>query len=120
MSEGVIFGAHITIQSLCAHRYSVESYAEESGKLLGYGFIQLRSRRGKDACFWELWYLPGVLFAKGKLKEAIDLISVNTDVNHLRHRTDKERLKAAVDFLRQNVIFGTLDVSVQRLAMIIE
>lgn len=120
MSDDVIYQPHFTIQSLCGYNYTPENYAYESNKLLGYGFIQTRSKRSEDGGYWELWYLPGIWCAKGNLKEVVDTITnkAKTWEDPLGKRKDKECFKAVLEFLRHNVSFGTLDVSIQRLCMV--
>lgn len=98
----------ISIQSLCGYDYSPENYRMQAEKLESYGFECLRSRRGTDGKFYEVWYLSDLLFAKGELKEKIGACE------------GKKALKLAVSFLGQHVSFGTLDVSVQRLVMVID
>ncbi len=98
----------ISIQHLCGYDYSPENYRMQTEKLESYGFECLRSRRGLDGKYWEVWFLSGLWAAKGDLKEKIG-----------SHK-GKNALKTATSFLGQHVSFGTLDVSVQRLAMVIE
>jgi hypothetical protein len=97
----------ITIRSLCG--YSNTPYEYEARKLQSYGFECLRSRRGTDGRFWELWYLPGQWFAKGELKEAIDKVEGSP-----------EKVKEMVRFLCRYVSFGALDVCYQRACMVID
>ena len=75
-----------------------------------WGFDCLRSKRGKKGRFWEIWYLPGFWRATEELKEAIDKAGKNTP----------ERTKAAIAFLAKNAQFGSMDISVQKLAMVID
>lgn len=98
----------IYIQHLCPFDYSAEGYQMNAELLDSYGFNCLRSRRGKDGRFWEVWLLPGLWAAKGDLRDRVG------------SHQDKTALKWALVFLGQNVSFGTLDVSVQRLAAIVE
>jgi len=120
MSPGVIEYAHITIQSLCGYDYTPENYIRESEKLLSYGFIQVRSKRGEDGGFWEMWYLPGVWCAKGDLKEVVDRITNmgKSWVDPQGKRKNKECFDAILGFLRLHVSFGTLDISVQRMCQV--
>jgi|GEM_PF-904485 len=104
---------HIVIQSLCGYHYTPENYEKEAGKLQSYGFECLRSRRGADGRFWEVWYLPGFWAARGEFKEVIDAVKSPPS-------KDGPRLDAAVSFLCRHVSFGTLDASVQRAAMVLE
>jgi hypothetical protein len=101
--------ASISIQSLCGYNYSPESYDFMANRLTSYGFICLRSRRGEDARFWEIWYLPGLWAAKGQLKDVVKPIK---DLSN--------QLRAGLDFIGESVQFGTLDVSVQRMCMVLE
>lgn len=120
MSDDVIYLQHIMIQSLCGYNYTPENYANEAEKLLSYGFIQTRSKRGENGCYWEMWYLPGVWAAKGHLKEIVDGVTAKAKSWEDPHgkRKDKECFKAVLEYLRRNVSFGTLDVSVQRFCMV--
>ncbi|MEI7620610.1 MAG: hypothetical protein WCJ57_03520 [Candidatus Falkowbacteria bacterium] len=99
----------ITIQSLCGYNYSPENYKFYAEKLKSYGFECLRSRRGNDAKFWELWSLPALCFAKGDLADHIKM-----------SQNDTEKLNFALNFLKNKIAFGSLNVSTQRLAQIIE
>ena len=98
----------LTIQSLCGYHYSPAYYANEAQKLEEYGFACLRSRRGADGQFWEIWYLPGLWAAKGELKKALAPYA----------KSVHGQLSAARKFLIEHVAFGSLDVMVQRAAMI--
>lgn len=103
----------IHISSLCGYDYSTENYEAEAENLRSYGFEIMRSPRGKDGKYWETWYLPGLWYAKGDLKDAID-----NSKNSGNNQTEKEKLSVALDFIRYHVKFGTLHVCVQRLAMV--
>ncbi len=103
--------ASITIQHLCGYGYTPEAYAHYASELESFGFECLRSRRGTTGQYWELWFLPGVWRAKGRLRDAI----VDS-----KYKNDKLKTRVTVEFLRRNVQFGTLDVSVQRLAQVLE
>ena len=122
MNDDVIYMPHFMIQSLCGYDYTPENYARESEKLLSYGFIQTRSKRGEDGGYWELWYLPGVWCAKGDLKEVVDGITTKAKSweDPSGKRKDEECFKAVLEFLRRHVSFGTLDVSIQRLCMVMD
>lgn len=102
------YGASISIQHLCGYYYTKENYRKQAEKLTKFGFVCMRSRRGDDATFWEIWYLPGVWAAKGELEIAIN-DSKETDL--------MKKTEVAVRYLGNHVSFGTLDCSVQRLAM---
>jgi len=103
------YSQSISIQHLCGYNYTPERYAETAEKLESYGFECLRSRRGSDAKFWEIWFLPGLWCAKGDLATEIK-----------RGKNDEEKLRVALEFLRHRVSFGTLDVSNQRMCMLME
>ncbi len=120
MSDDVIYMPHFMIQSLCGYDYTPENYMRESEKLVSWGFIQTRSKRGEDGGYWEFWYLPGVWRVKGDLKEVVDGITDKAKTWEDPHgrRKDKECYKAVLNFLSRNVSFGTLDVSVQRFCMV--
>lgn len=98
----------LTIQHLCGYHYTKEAYKEYADVLERYGFACLRSRRGDDGRFHEHWFLPGLWCAKGTLKEKLA-------------RVEKDaQLDVAIEFLCKTVQFGTLDVSLQRAAMVID
>jgi hypothetical protein len=117
-----LYFPHITISGLCGYNYSKENYERESKKLLSYGFIQMRSKRGNDGKFWEFWYLSGLWAVKGELKDVVDRITVKARTwnDSYGRRKDKECFDTVLEFLRKNVQFGSLDVSVQRMAMVID
>ncbi len=96
----------IIIQHLCGYCYSPENYTLQAQKLESYGFVCMRSRRGNDARFHEIWFLPSQYHAKNDLKESFAHIE-----------DDKKKIKRMVEFLCCNVLFGTLDLSQQRAAM---
>lgn len=122
MSDDAIYSPHFIIQHLCGYDYTPENYVREAEKLASYGFTQLRSKRGEDGGYWELWYLPGVWSAKGDLKEVVDGITVKAKTweDPSGKRKDKECFKAVLEFLRRNASFGTLDVSIQKLCQVID
>jgi len=43
------------------------AYARSYARMVSVGFILLRSPRGLDNKYWEVWYLPGMFFLKGEL-----------------------------------------------------
>ncbi|MFH1455183.1 MAG: hypothetical protein ABIF22_02600 [bacterium] len=101
----------IIIDSLCGYYWSEENYKTQANRLKSYGFEIIRSPRGDDGRFWENWFLPSLSSAKGDLKIALEKIS---------RKSDKERLKKAIDFLCGNVQFGNLEVCVQRACAVID
>lgn len=102
----------IYITGLCGYRYSTANYQFQAEQLMSWGFVCMRSPRDFDSGrYWEVWFLPGCWAAKGHLKEAL---------SGCRHKTDGETLKVALKFLRQEASFGSLDISMQRIAMVLE
>jgi hypothetical protein len=101
----------IFISGLCGYDYTEERYKHQAQILTDWGFVCMRSQRsGNSGQYWETWYFPGSYAAKGRLREAIDNSSA---------KNEAEKIKVIVEFLRTNARFGSLDVSVQRLAMVI-
>lgn len=100
---------HITIQHLCGYYWTKEEYKKQADKLESYGFSCLRSRRGDDGRFWEIWYLCGLFAARGELGKAIS-----------GEKDGKKKLDNAISFLCQNCSFGSLEVSIQRAAMVLD
>jgi hypothetical protein len=98
----------ITIQSLCGYYYSEENYVRQADKLTSYGFTEFRSKRDANGYFGSLWLLSFLLKAKGDLKDAL-----NENIGDIK-------IDVAVDFLCENVQFGSLDTSVQRAAMTVD
>ncbi len=97
----------ITIQHLCGYYYTPEKYKLEAARLESWGFECMRSRRGNEGGYWEIWYLPGLWSAKGSLKQAMGEERPST----------KNAYKRAMEHIRTKASFGTCDVAVQRLAM---
>lgn len=100
------YSSSITISGLCGFYYSPEFYRENAQRLESYGFGVMRSKRDNDFKYWEHWYLPSLWFAKGGLADSFK-----------ETKEDSEKLKLALEFLRTHVVFGSLDVSSQRLCM---
>lgn len=94
------------IQHLCGHNYTAENYLFAAEILSSYGFTCIRSRRGNDARFYEMWYLPGVYAAKGALADQLK-----------NHTESQAKIDALLSFVSSEVSFGTLDIVVQRLAL---
>ena len=103
------YSPSISISSLCGYYYTKENYEKYARRLESYGFYQLRSKREDDGKFWENWYLPSLFLAKGDLEDAIKGI-----------KDEKQQLKIALKFLSRKIQFGSLDVSSQRMCMVIE
>jgi hypothetical protein len=101
------------VRYLCG--YNNTPYEYEARKLQSYGFECLRSRRGPDGRFYEIWFLPSRYFAKGELEDAIDL---RTSKNGESEQSSKTSV--VVNFLCNHVSFGTLDVCYQRAAMVVD
>lgn len=100
--------ASIVIQHLCGYSYTPEGYKANAEMLEECGFACLRSRRGDDGKFWEIWFLPGLWAAKGRLKEALYAIP------------KEQQMDVALKFLCAWTSWGTLDLSVQRLCQVLE
>ena len=101
----------IVIQHLCAYNYSEEFYKREAGALESYGFECLRSRRGNDGEFSEMWVLFDLIFAKGDLKALLE---------KYKDKNTEEKVCYVSNFLANHVSFGTLDVTVQRMAAVMD
>lgn len=106
----------IIIQHLCGYHYTHERYLRTAENLQRWGFECLRSRRNASGRFHEMWVLSGLWAAQNELKEAVE--GVSTRANDSGY--EKRRLKAALDFLAHRSSFGTLDVTYQRMAMVID
>jgi hypothetical protein len=100
----------ISIQHLCGYDYTPLRYKSEAEKLTRWGFHCLRSKRGTDGRFWEIWFLPGFWLAKEELKKVIDSTEGNLE----------KKTKAVINFLARRASFGSMDMSVQKLAMTID
>lgn len=125
--EGLVFGNEergyhspsFMVSHLCGYHYTPEKYREQAELLESYGFVCMRSRRGDDGQFWEIWYLPGAWAAKGALKERVTEVRTLATVDNLAKSTRRET-DAVVAFLCRNASFGSLDVVIQRAAMSVE
>lgn len=104
----------IIVQSLCGYNYSPNKYRSEAAKLQRWGFECLRSRRDVSGRYHEMWVLESVYAAQDDLKRAVDAIKQGGK-DHARRQVE-----AAINFLCHNASFGTLDVSAQRAAMVID
>lgn len=98
----------IFIQHLCGYSYTPEGYRANAELLAECGFACMRSRRGDSGLYWEIWFLPGLWAAKGRLKEA------------LYGKSKEHQMRFALQFLRQWTTWGTLDLSVQRYCQVID
>lgn len=96
----------IHIRYLCGYHYSPGDYQKYAERLESYGFECFRSRRGDDGHFSEEWILSDLYFAQGDLKHFVETLP-----------QEKDRIREACEFIRKHVLFGTLDVCVQRMAM---
>lgn len=99
----------IVVEHLCGYDYTPEYYRQVAKTLESYGFECLRSRRGADGRFWEIWYLCGLFEAKGALKDAVG-----------DFKDEKSQMKVAIGFLCRTVSFGSLSVMSQRAAMVLD
>ncbi len=89
-----------------------EYYTMAANKLESWGFECMRSRRGRDGRFWEIWYLPGLYTAKGSLAKAIEPAKPSGVASEV---------KAAVAFLCDcDVPWGSVDVCCQRAAITVD
>lgn len=88
-----------------------DDYRNQASTAISFGFQPLRSPRGLDGRYWEIWYLPFFEAAKGELAEHIKT---------LKGKPVSEQVTSVVQFLCRNVRFGTLNVDVQRAALVIE
>lgn len=107
----VYYSPVIIIQGLCGYYYTPEKYKYYAEKLVSYGFDCLRSRRGEDGKFWELWYMP-LFLARGELGTKLSLVNESET-----EERKNAKLKMTVEFIREEIQFGSLDVTVQKLAM---
>jgi len=103
-------GPSICIQHLCGYYFTPENYKIQAELLESYGFSCLRSRRGTDGLFDEVWLLSSLWSAEGEMKEVL------TCPEDLRSN-DKKGIDAAVSFLCRKTRFGTLDIAFQRASM---
>lgn len=69
----------IYVQHICGYN-GREVYQERAKLMEECGFECLRSRRGKNGRYWEIWYLPGKWAAKGPIQ---GLRELNTIVSWL-------------------------------------
>jgi hypothetical protein len=109
---GSLYSASLIIQHITAainRPRSDRDYAEAAARLESYGFECMRSRRGRNGQFWELWFIPGLWCAQGDLKRAVE------PCKESGHAT---MLKAATRFLCGcPVPFATLDICCQKAAI---
>lgn len=131
----------IIISHLCGYNYTPENYKKTAEILERWGFECLRSRRSSEGRYWEQWVLPGLWAAKNELKEIVDATDdpfykpkKSGEWNPWKERqrknrqqrdkkgniTNKQKLRNVLRYLSENVQFGSLDVTVQRMAMVIE
>lgn len=138
----------IMIQSVCGYDWTPQNYASNVERLESFGFCCMRSRRSREGKYWEAWFLPSLSAAQGRLKMILEdhkVCSGCGSVNYFKYRreeeniscmdchtawghevmvkapkTVKEQIEAAVNFLCRNTSFGTLDISVQRAAMVLD
>lgn len=104
---------HFDIQHLCGYNYTPEKALKEAARLESYGFFCMRSKRGNDGRYWEVWRLNGYWAAKGELE-----VLVESDA--FRNMSENDKMNTVSQWLCRNCSFGTLDVSCQRAAMVID
>ena len=85
-----------------------ENYPLTVEALESFGFEALRSRRDTGGSYWVFWHLSGLWSAKGRLKEFIEL---NSD----RDTSTERRVHFALEYLKNNISFGSLELTYQRL-----
>jgi hypothetical protein len=102
-----------TVQHLCGYCWTKERYAQQARLFTSWGFECCRSRRASNGRFYELWYLPFASSAKGDLKEVVNKIDKGGS-------NWRETSRAVVEWLCDNSLFGTLDVTVQRACVTID
>lgn len=107
------------VKHLCGYHYTPEDYRANAILLESYGFVCMRSQRGHDGKFWETWYLPGSWAAKGELEAAIKSWKHSGKEQDSATAMSNET-KNIVSFLCRRVSFGSLDVVVQRAAMVMD
>jgi hypothetical protein len=108
----------INIEYLCGKYYSPEDYKINAEKLESYGFICFRSRRLDDGTYSEIWHLPSLGSAKGKLAEFIKAISVPAGGKIWENKFEEKKLDGAIDFINENVKYGILDVTITKLYLL--
>lgn len=64
------------------------------------GFEQMRSPRGEDGKYWEVWYLAGAWAAQGRLKNA--------------------KLETIINFVAREIMPGSLDLVRQHMALTVD
>lgn len=58
----------VYVSHLCGYNYSDENYRRASSWMESAGFACMRSKRGEDGKYWEIWYLPGPFRARGPIE----------------------------------------------------
>ena len=91
-------------------RTDEDAYDRNARLLESWGFECLRSRRGSDGKFWEVWYLPSLFFAEGDLGARL----ANVKGKYGSPTYQKDRLDAAMRVVEQHVNFDQMDASNQR------
>ena len=105
------------IKHLCGYDYTPENYRDNAALLTSYRFVCMRSPRGDDGRYDEIWYLPGAVLAKGGLALAIAGLRQKRGWQATSADTLKEETDVVTKFLCEHISFGTLDVVIQRAAM---
>lgn len=107
------------VKHLCGYHYTPEDYTKNAQLLESYGFVCMRSQREDDGMYWETWYLPGAWASKGDLKDAVDEHRQKMKDETSFARLVKSETKKVISFICEKVSFGSLDVTSQRAAMMI-
>lgn len=98
----------IIVRHLSGYDFDPERYKIVAAELESWGFQCLRSSRGADGKFWEMWFLPGPWAAAGDLRSAIDKTGGPWGDN---------AIETAIRFIQKNPSFDTMDIVRQVAAM---
>jgi hypothetical protein len=95
--------ASITLDAFCPFNRDTDFYARAAEQAESYGFVCLRSRRGKDGRFWEIWYLPSLSSAQGNLADHIAKV-----------KNPKQKMEKALFYIMDMLPVGAVTASGQR------
>lgn len=104
----------IVIESLCGFGYSKENYKHEAMKLLSFGFECCRSRRDLRGLRTEVWYLPGMWAATGRMHDAFP---DRWDSSGKSTEDIEKRRRDITEWLCENVAFGRVNLTTCQAAM---
>jgi hypothetical protein len=105
----------IVIQHLCGYGWTPENYQKAANTLESWGLVCLRSRRGDDGRHWEIWLLH-FYAARGDLEAKIRSMSGKEDPSIMNWT--RSQLNELGSWIAHRVPFGSLDCTVQRMAML--